>query len=278
MSTSNPIIELLRSHQWDKIISDVSKVATALDIDFFIIGAAARDIWLHEQNHRMRVTKDIDFAVSITETSKFYALKKGLCERFDYKEDGEYSLIGANGEALDLVPYGEMRVNYSDVMAISPNEEGLKEVAELGLMPLDLDNGFSIKIATLAAIALLKLISWDDQKELRTKDAEDIDSIIKSYFDLHINEIFEVHYDVIPDDPEQKDFNARIGASVLGRHIGKIVADKPTLKNQIIRILSNEIQVENTKGLAAKMIGKTEDTIFDKKVLLNLLLEGVEKV
>lgn len=168
MTTSNNIIKLLESRQWDKIIQDISQVAQTLDIDFFIIGAAARDIGMNGDT-RFRVTNDIDFAVSITDKNKFYELKKILCQEFGYSKDGEYKLLHPMYGELDLVPFGEIRINYNQIAAIALNEEGLKEVAEAGLRTIKITAELSIKVASLAAVTLLKLISWDDQKETVAK-------------------------------------------------------------------------------------------------------------
>jgi predicted nucleotidyltransferase len=212
MNTSNDIIKLLESRQWDKIIQNISQVAQNLEIDFFIIGAAARDIGMNGDT-RFRVTKDIDFAVSITDKTKFYELKKILCNKFGYQEDGEYKLLHSIHGELDLVPFGEIRINYNQVAAITINEEGLQEVAEAGLRTIEITQGHSIKVASLAAVTLLKLISWDDQKDNRGKDAEDINAIIEAYFDLNYEEIFDNHNDLFSDDNNYE--LSTIGARVL---------------------------------------------------------------
>ncbi len=272
MTTSNNIIKLLESRQWDKIIQDVSQIARTLEIDFFVIGAAARDIGMNG-NTRFRVTNDIDFALSITDKNKFYELKKILCTQFGYKEDGEYKLLHPIHGELDLVPFGEIRINYNQVAAITLNEEGLQEVAEAGLKPIEITPSHSIKVASLAAVTLLKLIAWDDQKDNRGKDVEDINAIIDAYFDLNIDEIYDNHNDLFSEEDDSSELNT-IGAQVLGRHIGNILKGKTRLIQQIQRILTEQTTTENR--LAKRMIKIDSDNIVAKQGLLILLKKGIE--
>ena len=274
MNISENIISLLESRHWDKIIKNISDAATNLKIDFFIIGAAARDIGMPE-NSNFRRTYDIDFAISVTHKNDFFALKEILCLEYSYKEDGEYKLISKNGETIDLVPYGEMRVNYNEIASVMLNEEGLKEVSENGLQTIFLSDETPIKVATLAAVTLLKLISWDDQKDLRGKDAEDINSIMEGYFDLFSNEIFEEHNDLFNEDDNQNTL-LPIGTQVLGRHIGSILKGKTVLIKQVLSILQAQTDLEIR--LAKRMIKTDEDTIENKKHLLGLIKRGIEEV
>ena len=273
MTTSNNIIKLLESRQWDKIIQDISQIAKTLEIDFFIIGAAARDIGMNGET-RFRITSDIDFAVSITDKNKFYELKKILCTEFCYQEDGEYKLLHPIYGELDLVPFGEIRINYNQVAAIALNEEGLQEVAEAGLRTIEVAPGHSIKVASLAAVTLLKLISWDDQKDNRGKDAEDINAIIEAYFELHSEEIFDNHNDLFLEDDDNYELST-IGAQVLGRHIGDILKGKTRLTQQIQRILTEQTSTENR--LAKRMIKTEKDNIESKQHYLAMLKKGIEE-
>jgi predicted nucleotidyltransferase len=273
MPTSSNIIKLLESRQWDKIIQDISQIAKTLEIDFFIIGAAARDIGMNGDT-RFRITNDIDFAVSITDKNKFYELKKILCTEFGYQEDGEYKLLHPIYGELDLVPFGEIRINYNQVAAIALNEEGLQEVAEAGLRTIEITAEHSIKVASLAAVTLLKLISWDDQKDNRGKDAEDINAIIEAYFELHSEEIFDNHNDLFPEEDKEYELST-IGAQVLGRHIANILKGKTRLTQQIQRILTEQTATENR--LAKRMMKIEEDNIELKQRYLTLLKNGIEE-
>jgi predicted nucleotidyltransferase len=272
MTASNNIIKLLESRQWDKNIQDISQIAKTLEIDFFIIGAAARDIGMNGET-RFRITSDIDFAVSITDKNKFYELKKILCTEFGYQEDGEYKLLHPIYGELDLVPFGEIRINYNQVAAIALNEEGLQEVAEAGLRTIEVAPGHSIKVASLAAVTLLKLISWDDQKDNRGKDAEDINAIIEAYFELHSEEIFDNHNDLFLEDDDNYELST-IGAQVLGRHIGNILKGKTRLTQQIQRILTEQTTTENR--LAKRMIKTEKDNIESKQHYLAMFKKGIE--
>ena len=109
-----------------------------------------------------------------------------------------------------------------------------------------MDNDLQIKIASLAGLCILKLISWDDRKEERERDLEDLYLIIHNYFDFESEEIFINHLDLFDDSD---DFNRiNIGAKVLGRQMVDILAQSEKLKDRIITILhQNTINIENSR-------------------------------
>ena len=96
-------------------------------IDFYIVGAVARDIWLsqvHEEPVR-RMTKDLDLAVLVSDAAQYEALLGWLTEKEGFIRPAHsafclfYQPTGeTNRVAVDLSPSGPLRMRPE--MCISP--------------------------------------------------------------------------------------------------------------------------------------------------------------
>jgi len=105
---------------------------------------------------------------------------------------------------------------------------GFTEVAK-NTLTVTIDNEFTIKVASLPGIFILKLVAFNDRKLLNNKDADDLAFITANY--LEINEIraTKEHYDIYEVD----NFNIfTAGATLLGRDIKQMLqADKETIES-----------------------------------------------
>ena len=155
--------------------------------EFYVIGASARDIIIRQLigTTSGRRTKDLDIAIAIPDWSVFDEIKEVLVadgfkkstdmrQRFYY---GEYE--------LDIVPYGVAKED--DNIYWPPEEEiamsvkGFDEVLSEAIT-VNIDNEFSIKIASLHGLFLLKFNAWLDRNIETSKDAEDMSFILSNYF------------------------------------------------------------------------------------------------
>ena len=59
------------------VVQALQSVAQALGIDYFLMGAAARDLMLQHAHNiaPSRLTEDVDFAVSVADWSSFESLR-----------------------------------------------------------------------------------------------------------------------------------------------------------------------------------------------------------
>lgn len=74
-----------------------------------------------------------------------------------------------------------------------------KYLVRSGTEETDMADNYSFKAATLSAIILLKLISYDDRPERSGKDPRDIAGIIRDFFHLQSELIYEQHVDLLVD-------------------------------------------------------------------------------
>src|SRR6476620_10775272 len=79
-------------------------------IDFYLVGAVARDVWMSGINKiaPRRTTADIDFAVLINDKGTYEALKDYLIntERFYPYRGNAFVLIWKDKTEVDLLPFG----------------------------------------------------------------------------------------------------------------------------------------------------------------------------
>ncbi|MDF1515242.1 MAG: hypothetical protein P1S60_15645 [Anaerolineae bacterium] len=94
-------------------------------------------------------------------------------------------------------------------------------------------------LASLDALAVLKLISWNERPEWRGKDIEDFLYILDKYFDLHSNEIFE-KYNYLFDS--ESDNMKIIGATVMGIKLQSILTAHDPLYSDLNNIIIKNIR------------------------------------
>jgi predicted nucleotidyltransferase len=83
MSTIYPISpERLQPAGLTEAMAALQRGLAQFGVDFYLIGAVARDIWLSQIYHEpaRRMTKDLDLAVFINNTAEYEALQAWLLE------------------------------------------------------------------------------------------------------------------------------------------------------------------------------------------------------
>ena len=263
----------------------ISEMLTALEkglnkynIDFYLVGAVARDVWMTAINDipPSRVTGDIDFAVFINDKNTYADLREYLInvEKFiPYKGNG-FVLKWKNIIQIDLMPFGEIEAKPSNITVegtglTSLNMPGFKEIYDSGLPEAELEEKHRFKFCTLPGIVLLKLLAFQERPEIRRDDIKDISKILKHFFDMYADEIYENHNDLFGD----KDINLHwIAARVLGRDMGKIARLNDALFLRIRKILK-----KNTIDIHSSDIAKIMAEFFQNTIEENVkLLEQVK--
>ena len=263
----------------------ISEMLTALEkglykygIDFYLVGAVARDVWMTAINDipPSRVTGDIDFAVFINDKNTYADLREYLInvEGFiPYKGNG-FVLKWKNIIQIDLMPFGEIEAKPSNITVegtglTSLNMPGFKEIYDSGLPEAELEEKHRFKFCTLPGIVLLKLLAFQERPEIRRDDIKDISKILKHFFDMYADEIYENHNDLFGD----KDINLNwIAARVLGRDMGKIAQLNEDLFLRIKKILK-----KNTIDIHSSDIAKIMAEFFQNTIEENVkLLEQVK--
>ena len=274
-----PFSKISEEGQFKEIFLALERGFIKFGIDFYLVGATARDVWMkgiHDLPPK-RATSDIDFGIMIKDSFVFDDLKSYLIEEegFIPSKGNEFVLIWKDKSQVDLIPFGDLEsegiVTVKGTGFASMNVEGFKEVYEQASEEIITEDQ-RFKVCTLPGIVILKLIAWDDRPEVRRDDIDDIAEIIKNYFHLNDEVIFEQHSDLFTDDIEL----AEIASQFLGREIGKIVSGNPRLVERIKEILENGLNDDN--NLAELFASESDETIEYSKSLIFHIKKGIEEV
>jgi len=222
--------------------------------EFYVIGATARDIILsgiHSQT-LARKTNDLDIAIAIPNWSKFYDISTGLCklEGFEKSKEQTQRFLYKSQFPLDIVPFGG--IARDDNHIYWPPEEsqamsvaGFIDVAKHTL-EITVDNSFTICVASLPGIFLLKLSAWRDRHISSNKDADDMAFIISSYLEINEQRAVKENYDLYEDE---KFSTFLAGATLLGRDMKKILWPNPDILYEFFSILRTELSKKDDSQL-----------------------------
>ncbi|WP_168710052.1 nucleotidyl transferase AbiEii/AbiGii toxin family protein [Massilia sp. Mn16-1_5] len=250
------------------LIQQLDQVAVRLQIPYFVIGATARDIVI-EHVHGLettRATRDVDFAVAVSSWEEFARLKEQLIGTGAFRagEQSQRLGFGENGAyPLDLVPFDGVERNGE--IAWPPkgdfvmNVAGYTEAYESALA-VEIETGFTVKILSLPAMVVLKILAWNDRPE-RDKHASDVLLILRHY---HQTGQFERLYD---DEHiallERHGYDAELaGAALLGRDARRDLASK-TLA-QVMKVFASE---KHSERFIAQML-RSQPGVGDRATLL----------
>ncbi|MEZ5055515.1 MAG: hypothetical protein R2879_00615 [Saprospiraceae bacterium] len=108
MLTTN--YDLLKVEGLKTPLQEISEACNILGINFFIVGAIARNIWLAANKENATGTKDLDFGVCVPDEETYNELRNKLIEDYNYqpKKGNAFCLITSEGIQVDLLPFGEI--------------------------------------------------------------------------------------------------------------------------------------------------------------------------
>lgn len=229
--------------------------------EFYVIGAAARDIVMSgiHARHSGRKTNDLDIAIAIPDWDSYGELSVRLClqEGFTKSMEQNQRFLYKGIYALDIVPFGEI-AKADNYIYWPPDESfampvhGFSEVAKHALEVI-VDESFTIRVASLPGIFILKLIAWNDRHLDHNRDAEDIAFIISSYLPLNDERAASEHFDIYEHTPFSE-FIA--GAMLIARDIKVIIRDNLLVREKLARILLEEVK----KDIESPLINQILET------------------
>lgn len=263
------------------IIKILEPVFQRVGINFYyLIGAAAKEIWYNKQGIISRKTNDIDFAILVADIEQFHQVKTILETEYNFNPapGSEFTLISNSGLTVDLLPFGnQVEINngvlVNGIGLHNVKVNGFEEIAQSAVQEIQQEQGI-FRIATLPAIILLKLIAFDDRPEQRTKDAQDIAHIINVYFDIETNLFYDKHYYLLERIDEG---NHIISARVIGRLLRQPLSENPNLKQRVISIVTNHTINKQGNKFVELMATSINKTIEDVILTLNEILLGIQE-
>lgn len=276
----------------DQVLPALTRGLQHLDLDFFLVGAVARDLWLDTALDAAprRRTMDVDLAVLIRHEDEYEQLRAWLVahEQFHAPASSAFCLIHEpTGVQVDLMPFGgladaEDRVRVAGKGLTSISVVGLAEVLTRA-EPVRITDQITWQAVTLPGLVGLKLLAWDDRPEQRGKDGTDLRLILQHYHTLITDDIFDQHYELLASlsDRAGDDVMCLAGIQVLGQELGTLVSISPPLHERLRRVLATQIQLGTASRLAQSMAqaispaDRTTPSISQSVRWLDALLAGL---
>lgn len=282
MSNSYKIsFKQLQQESLKDTFQSIYKAMQALDIDFYLIGAVARDTWFAQKGSRALGTRDVDFAVLVANENSYDELKQFLIQQEGFAESStnEYVLFDKAGQQIDLLPFGAIEIEgnrfIDNTGVIHTNISGFKEVYEAATDEVNFEGEYDFKVSSLAGIILLKLIAYDDRPEMRSKDIQDIGTILNNYFTLENEMILDKHIDLIADAKKWELVSAR----VIGREMQPILDRNSLLKERVLAIIDNNTSSAEESNIGRLLLGVINQSPLALEEVFSLLKEirkGIE--
>jgi predicted nucleotidyltransferase len=210
-----------------ELFETISDVAEFAKVPFFVVGATARDMILvyGYDIKTIRATHDIDFAVQVSDWSQYTKLIEGLLETGKFRSKREIQRLTYKETLdIDIIPFGAIS-DQDNSFSWPPDNEikmsilGFEEAYQTSItVRMREEPILDIKFVSLPGLALLKIISWNDNNLRRDKDAKDLLLLMRTYLEAGNHErLFNEHMDLV----EVEDFDyVRAGSRLLGRDIG----------------------------------------------------------
>lgn len=239
------------------VVQALQEVAQALGIDYFLMGAAARNLMLQHAHNIVpsRLTEDVDFAVNVSDWPSFESLRTALLGSDQFSGGSETAIHKlrhkATGLPLDIVPFGGIE-NTDRTISWPPDYHtvfdcfGASEAFEASI-PVQLPNKVTLRVASIPALALLKITAWEDRKHSHPgRDAGDLLLYARHYLDCYnLDRAAQDHSDLF--NTNDYDHEAT-GARLLGRDIADLL-DKQSIE-PVLSIMLTQADAEGSLLLA----------------------------
>ncbi len=185
------------------VISAVSASASSLSIRFFLVGALARDLLFKHHNIPLRrSTLDVDLAIQVSSWAQHQKLIDDLIRHRQFLRTEKVYRLKLEETLVDIIPFGDvadenLKIAYPPDHRTIMSVVGFQEAFDSSVnVRISSDPNVDIKVSSLAGVAILKLIAWDEKYPERDKDAEDLLLIMDRYEELGQ---FDRLYDEEPD-------------------------------------------------------------------------------
>lgn len=265
----------LRLH--GEVTGAVQRVAQARGMDVLIAGAFARDLHLHYRFgiDTRRRTEDIDLALAVPDWDAFAALRQRLLDGGAFREEGaaQHRLRHDCGLPIDLVPFGAVESPARSI-AWPPSGDtvmdvfGFREAMAHGVM-VALPGVERCAVVSLPALALLKLICWEERHyRAPQKDAHDLRLILAHYLAAGNEQRL---WDEFQSWTQEDEFAYEaVGPRMLGQDIRKMLRSEDV--GRVQGLLEQQASADEPGRLPSEMLPHDPDAA---RTLLRAVLQGL---
>jgi predicted nucleotidyltransferase len=215
----------------DSVLVDVLRVihdeASTRGMLFFVVGATARDILLNHCHAIItyRATRDLDIGVKVAGWDEFRSLANALVATGKFTPTRESYRLNFGRFPVDIVPYGgvspdNQTISWPPDNQVIMNIMGFQEAYDYGVtVRLSEEPILDVKVPTIPGMALMKLISWNDNP-VRSKDAEDLLFLMENYAEAgNLDRLYDDEVDLL----QAEGFDQTLaGIRLLGRDMASM--------------------------------------------------------
>lgn len=241
------------------LLKELSGFFGGINVDFYVIGATARDIILSNLHNLVpeRKTDDLDIAIAISDWSQFQSIEENLpkIEGFAKSKEQKQRFIYKGIYVIDIVPFGDVAEDDGNIYwppdeTIAMSVWGFPEMAD-STISVEIDGEFSIQIASLPGLFILKLVAWKDRHLSGSKDAYDMALLLTNYLEINIERAVEKHYDLY----ETEEFDPVVASSqLIARDIHLLIQDNQKTLAYLCEILIREIELAEESRLINQLV------------------------
>lgn len=249
----------LSNPELKNILQALNSFFQSKKIDFYIVGATARDILLTNLYGLIpeRKTMDIDIAIAISDWKEFEIIERELPQREYFEKDSHQKqrFIYKGFYAIDVIPFGKIAQKDGNIYwppdgVIAMSVSGFPEIAA-ATISVSIDNEFDIKVSSLSGFFLLKLMAWKDRYLSSSKDAYDIALILLHYLGINEQRAVQEHYDLYEAEPfDQIEASGRL----IARDIKALIGRNKDTMTYLMEILRREIELSQESPLVNQLI------------------------
>lgn len=176
----------------EEVLHELATTCRDLNLEFLVVGAAARDLVIHAHQHRqpIRATNDIDIAVAVRVGEQFTQLAGRMKKK--NRSEHKFDVLGVE---VDVVPFGgieqERSIRFGDDHHLDVN--GLQEAHSTALS-VKIPQGTQIRVASAPAQSALKILAWRDRHLANPKDGLDLRVILTALAeDPFVDDVWDDH-------------------------------------------------------------------------------------
>jgi predicted nucleotidyltransferase len=131
----------------------------------------------------------------------------------------------------------------------------------------------AFKVITLPGLCVLKILAWNARPEWRGKDLEDVHFILRHYFEISGEALYEQPYDDLLTD----EFDPNIAAArMLGRQMAEVLGESEDIYFKVRDALAGRMQDFSEKEVEDLYIGDKSDRRIVQSRLLLEVKRGME--
>lgn len=241
------------------LLKELNRFFCGINVGFYVIGATARDIILSNLYGLVpdRKTADLDIAIAISDWSQFQSIEENLPKEVDFAKSKEQKqrFIYKDVYVIDIVPFGDVVEDDGNIYwppdeTIAMSVWGFPEMAD-STIRVEIDSEFSIDIASLPGLFILKLVAWKDRHLSGSKDAYDMALLLTNYLDINTERAVEEHYDLYETD----EFDQVIaGAQLMARDVKLLIRDNENTLLYLHEIVIKEIELAEESQLINQLM------------------------